>query len=254
MLRELEIASLDDLLRIEDIAWARGALVRDARLSGAEARLAVLGRHAIITVSTEIDHRQRRRFAIAHELGHLEMHKKDSALSLCTSEDIERPRRSTDRDEARMREVEANEFASHLLLPDTLIAPLVKGKTPSLAVVGELSEAFDVSLTAGAIGYMRACNEACAVVLSRDNRIQWVVRSRDLEELGLWIAPGPLDSYTIAAEYFRGRPMQQTAASVDALSWFSRGRYRDDAVIKEHSIAMPRYGAVLTLLWVSDPI
>ncbi len=254
VLRELEIESPDDLLRLEDIVWARGALVRDARLTGAEARLTVLGRQAVITVSTEIDYRQRRRFAIAHELGHLEMHKRDSALTLCTSEDIERPRWGSERDSARIREAEANEFASHLLIPDGFATPLTKGRPPTLGVVNELRDTFDVSLTAAALAYMRICNEACAVVFSRDNRIQWFTRSRDLEQLGLWIAPGPLDDYTLAADFFRGRPIQPIPGRVDATSWFAPGRYRQDAMIKEHSVAMPRYGAVLTLLWVDEPV
>jgi hypothetical protein len=234
VLDDLCISDRADLRQLEDIAWERGVLVRDAPIVGAEARLAVVGRRGVITVSSAVHHRQRRRFAVAHELGHFEMHKGSSGLL--------------------RRESEANEFASHLLVPDRFSAPMMKGVPPNLDVVRDLAEKFDVSLTAAAIAYMRVCNEACAVVYSKSGFARWFARSKDMEDYGLWISLGPLDKYTIASAFFRDRPVQGFPGSVDAVSWFEPVRFREDGTIKEHSVAMPSYNAVLSLLWVDRDI
>jgi hypothetical protein len=254
VLVDLGISAAADLASLEDIAWERGALVRDAPIGGAEARLAVVGRRAVITVSATLNHARRRRFAIAHELGHFEMHKGESGLSICVSDDIERPALGRQRDEAVGRESEANEFASHLLIPDRFSADLVKGVAPTLDLVRGLSDRFDVSLTAAGIAYMRVCSEACAVVYSQNGYVKWFQRSKDLEDYGLWISLGPIDQYTIASSFFRNRPMQAIPGRVDAVSWFAPGRFSSDGTIKEHSIAMPNYNAVLSLLWVDQDI
>jgi len=254
VLVDLGISDAGDLARLEDIAWERGALIRDAVIAGAEARLAVVGGRAVITVSANLNHARRRRFAIAHELGHFEMHKGDSGLSICVSDDIERPSPGRLRDEALRRESEANEFASHLLIPDRFSAEIVKGVAPTLDVVRELADRFNVSLTAAGIAYLRVCNEACAIAYSQDAQVRWFQRSKDMEDYGLWISLGPIDQYTIASGFFRSRPIQRIPGRVDAVSWFAPGRFRTDGMIKEHSIAMPNYNAVLTLLWVDEDI
>src|SRR5262252_971498 len=108
VLHEVGVVHQTDLRLLELIAWERNAFVQYKHIAGAEARLAVVGEKAIITVSTTIEDPYRQRFSIAHELGHLEMHRSNNSLEFCTGEDIDdwRSRR------ARLtREQEANEFA-----------------------------------------------------------------------------------------------------------------------------------------------
>jgi Zn-dependent peptidase ImmA (M78 family) len=75
VLNEVGITRIEDLALLELIAWERGALVRSTSRTRAEARIAMAGERAIITVSTTVRDSQRRRFSVAHELGHLEMHR-----------------------------------------------------------------------------------------------------------------------------------------------------------------------------------
>ena len=253
VLDDLGITAVEDLRRLEDLAWARGILVREGAIGGAEARLTVRGRRGVITVSSQIDNRHRRRYAIAHEIGHFEMHRGESQLSVCVAEDINR-RFGTKYDAAVQREVQANEFASHLLVPDRMALPMVKGIKPSMRIAKDLSDGFDVSLTAAALAYMRMCNEICAVVYSQDGQVKWFVASKDFRDLGFFVELGPIDGYTIAADFFRKRPIADAQMSVDTVSWLAPGRFDRDSMIKEHSIPMPAYNAVLSLLWVDKDI
>ena len=89
VLHEVGVVHQTDLRLLELIAWERNAFVQYKHIAGAEARLAVVGEKAIITVSTTIEDPYRQRFSIAHELGHLEMHRSNNSLELCTGEDID---------------------------------------------------------------------------------------------------------------------------------------------------------------------
>ena len=252
VLDEVGITKIEDLALLDLIAWERGALVQYRNLSGVEARVAVIGERAIITVSHTVEDDRRRRFSIAHELGHLEMHRTESSLALCTGEDLDnwRTRRS-----AANREQEANEFASALLLPERFFSPLCKKKEPSLELVAELADTFEVSLTATALRYLAFCNEACAVVFSRDGDIRWFQGSRDFEDIGVFInTSSPLDRSSYASLFFRGDHIPSVRHRVYASTWFVPGKYHPDAMIYEQSWPMTKYNAVLTLLWVADVI
>jgi hypothetical protein len=252
VLNEVGITRVDDLLLLDLIAWERGALVRSTYLAGAEARIAMAGERAIITVSTTVRDSRRRRFSVAHELGHLEMHRTQGGLALCVSEDIDdwQPQRAD-----VSREQEANRFAAALLLPERFFKPLCRKQEPSLDLIAELADAFDVSLTATALQYLRFCNEACAVVLSRDGIIKWFRGSRYFDELGVFIpVVRRLDPSSLAASFFQGDTLPATRTRVYASTWFAPGRYNRNATIYEQSWSMPSYNTVLTLLWVADDI
>jgi Zn-dependent peptidase ImmA (M78 family) len=129
VLNEVGITRIEDLALLELIAWERGALVRSTSRTRAEARIAMAGERAIITVSTTVRDSQRRQFSVAHELRHLEMHRPQGGFALGVSEDIDdwQPQR-TDVN----REQEANRFAAALLLPERFFEPLCRKKSRPL--------------------------------------------------------------------------------------------------------------------------
>ncbi len=252
LLDRLRITSVGDLQLLDLIARERGSLVQDKPLKGAEARIAIVGRKAIITVSTLIADPRRRRFSIAHELGHFEMHRTHGNLALCTEADLE------DWSSKRAgveREQEANQFAAALLLPDRFFAARCKRQDPSLDSIAKLADAFNVSLTATAIRFMQFTSEPCAVVFSKDGYIKWFHESKSFKELGLFIeVHSKPDPATLAATLFDRRSTSSRPRRVRARAWFSSGSVREDATIVEQSWIFSEYGTVLSLLWVDDDI
>lgn len=255
VLQELGIDSLQDLKEIELIAWERGALVREGRLVGAEARITQVGSLAVITVSTRIVNHQRKRFSIAHELGHLELHRHQTPIAACLTSDID----DWGRGATPSLEQEANEFASALLLPKRFFVPQISEQYPSLDLVAELAETFNTSLTATAIRFTRFCDEPIVMIFSQDGHIKWF-RGTSLfeeikEDLGIYIAVrSPLESMTRASIFFRGGSIPAGYKRVRASAWFASGRYRDGATLLEQSLPMPSHNAVLSLLWIDDDI
>ncbi len=252
----LNIIDKSDLLRVEEIAWARGILVKDDELEGAEARLVVGQGRGVITIANAVQDQRRKRFSIAHELGHFEMHKGIQELSLCLNQDIhELPYKNA----SNKSEQEANEFASALLMPKRFFAPLCLSEEPSLSHITSLANQFMTSLTATALKYIKFCNEPVAIVMSQNSKIQWFQSSSDFDslrdELNFFIEPHTiLESDTLAAKLFRDSNYPKRKARVYASSWFTPGNYNKDATIQEHSIAMPNYETVLTLLWIDEEI
>lgn len=252
LLGKLRITSVDDLQLLDLIARERGALVQDKPLKGAEARIAIVGRKAIITVSTLIADPRRRRFSIAHELGHFEMHRTHGNLALCTEADLEDW--SSKRAGAE-REQEANQFAAAILLPERFFASRCKILDPSLDSIAKLADSFNVSLTATAIRYMQFTSEPCAVVFSKDGYIKWFRESKSFKKLGVFVeVHSKPDPTTHAAALFDGRSTSQKPRRIKASAWFSSANVREDATIVEQSWIFTEYGSTLTLLWVDDDI
>jgi Zn-dependent peptidase ImmA (M78 family) len=255
LLDRLGVTQPSDLLLLEEIAWTCGALVKEGELEGAEARLVMNKGKGVITISSAIQDLRRKRFSIAHELGHFEMHQTQRQLSICNNEDI------TDLAGKQVRqkiEHEANNFASALLLPDRFFKLLCSKEIPSLSYISKLANEFATSLTSTSLRYLQFCNEPVAIVYSQDNYIRWFQGSKDFEETrseyDFFIdVHAKLDPSTLAASLFLSES-HQTKRMVRASSWFTPGKYRKDAKVVEYSMSMPNYDAVLTLLWVDEEL
>lgn len=244
LITELEIADVNDI-DIEAIAMARNALVIDGGLAGAEARLARSSKLSFIRVNTRIRELGRRRFAIAHELGHLLL-QQGSQFALCTDKDLV-PFYTNSPDE-----LEASVFAAALLMPRTIFEPLCHTAKPSLKYVGELAQRFHLTLTAAATRYIQFCPHRCCLVASTDGRIRY---HRKTNDFGYFIAPREsLDPATYAADFFKSEPLPDGMRDVKATAWLEGKRIDSSKTIMEESIAMPFYGSVLTMLWIDKDI
>ena len=127
ILRDLKIKEPGDI-SIEDIAWTRGAIVVEDGLRGADARLVYMPGvlPGIIRVNATIPHLGRRRFAIAHELGHMELRHNPGAPTECGEKQFVMWYKSQND-----KELEANLFAAELLLPETMFRRKLEKTIPS---------------------------------------------------------------------------------------------------------------------------
>lgn len=247
LLDELGVTQEDLLRHLDEIARARGALVITGELKGSEARLNMAGKPAIITVSRNILNTSRRRFSVAHELGHLEMHR--WKVTLCTSADM---MEWSVRAGSENLEHEANEFAAALLMPERFFASRCEDE-PSMDYFAELADQFHVSLTAAAIRYCGFTPEPVAIVFSQDGYIKWFRASAEFEEMRLFVDvrsrvyPG-----SRAARYFQGTSIPTASAHVPADTWLRPGNYNRDATLLEQSWPIESLNAVLTLLWADE--
>lgn len=129
--------------------------------------------------------RPRQRFTIGHELGHFLLPWHRQTTFNCTAEDIG-SRANKD------WEIQANQFAAELLIPQTLLKPrLHKFQDPELDHVLTLAEEFGTSVTMTAHRLAEQSDYPCAFVFSKDNQVRYSVKSAHFaEQLCLWKGSG----------------------------------------------------------------
>ena len=143
-----------------------GVVCLEANLTGCLARLVRKGGRGIIRTKMSIREPGRKRFAIAHELGHWFLHEAESQYFICTAEQMREYKGSP-------LEVEANIFASELLMPTFLFRPLAQDAAPCLDSISTLSGKFVTSLTATGMKFVDLNRHECVLVLSTDGKVTW---------------------------------------------------------------------------------
>jgi len=147
---EIKVDSLP--VKIEDIAKQRGLRVMpyafDEDISGVlviEDGLGTIGYN-------QSESRVRRRFTIAHELGHYELHKEKSKLFMDKGFRAIFHRKNTGiTEDTKKMEEEANAFAASILMPDHLLIKELEKIEFDLSSeddIKNLAKIFDVSSTA----------------------------------------------------------------------------------------------------------
>lgn len=231
-----------DELILEDIAFAQGIIVTEGPLEKMEARLVRMGNKGLIRISHDISNSGQKRFAIAHELGHWQLHEKISQFFACTSDDMVASYKTS------AQEGEANIFAASLLMPSNLFVDQTNNKEFSFETIGNLAEYFTTSLTATAIRYVNLSDDYCAIVCSEAGKIRWW-RGSDCFESKFWITPGTtLSKNTIAGSFFCNSHQSQGPEKIDIDAWCDKGSYSESDTFIEESKYFERYDQVITLL------
>jgi Zn-dependent peptidase ImmA (M78 family) len=121
------------------LAWLQGAVVKECQLRGCEALIRGYDSKAVIRIEITATE-SRKRFSIAHELGHWHLHRGRNFRCTLSSGKV---------DEALSRyEREADRFAADLLLPDYLFRPAIASLGPvTSGFLQGLAEVFQTSLT-----------------------------------------------------------------------------------------------------------
>lgn len=191
----------------------------------------------------------RRRFSIAHELGHFHIprHRSAGDLLQCLEPDL----RARSQDVKRI-EWEANDFATEVLMPARLFRVDARDRDISFRSVYELASPamYDVSVTAAAWRVVQTSREACALVVCQAGRIAWVVRSSSFPFLILEKGQAPQPT-THAAAVLRGETVNEDPRAVEAFSWIDGPAVAQcDPFESTHLI--PKLDQVLSLLWIPD--
>lgn len=113
---------------------------------------------------------ERKRFTVAHELGHFVLHRAMQATFNCDKESV-----YTGIDTLKAIEREADDFASNLLMPGNMLRDRIDGKRIDIHLLGDLAKEFGVSLEAMCIRLVKY-TEQRAVLVYWDNgflKYQW---------------------------------------------------------------------------------
>jgi IrrE N-terminal-like domain len=187
----------------------------------------------------------RKRFTIAHEIGHFVLHR-ERQIS-CFPGDIARWENTADDPERQ-----ADNFAAELLMPSPEVVKQIGDASPSFQLIISLADYFGTTLTATGRRYCEVTPYECAMVWSVDGTIRWMHPSSRFRH---WIGIGrALSEGTMARQMLDGDHIPTGMREVPAGEWISDYRLPDGATIWEESRTMPFYKACLTLLWARREI
>jgi len=127
---------------------------------------------------------QRRRFTMAHELGHYFLQHHSDALA---KGQIPRSNAANGHLGKLLAESEASYFASCLLVPDEALRPTLAKTDPWTEAISKLAEIFEVSMQCAAIRCVQLAGIPCAIIMvpSQVQKPPWLEVSAGMQKWGV---------------------------------------------------------------------
>jgi hypothetical protein len=190
-----------------------------------------------------------RRFSVAHELGHYFLDGHPDAVLDSKGQHASRAGFG----ETSAYELEADHFAAALLMPQTLIRPLLHKAEFGLAGIDALAGACQTSLPAAAIRYCGLIKLPVAVIQTDGVVVDYCFMSKELQEFRnlRWPRKGsrvPTASHTFDFNQERGRvaSAERWSETTTLEPWF--GSFANVEAVEDIA-GLGAYGKTLTAIW-----
>jgi hypothetical protein len=195
----------------------------------------------VIAINENIRESGRKRFTVAHEIGHYILPGHGQVDCICNSNDVESWSK-----ELPDEEIAANRFASELLMPADRIARIVSNKSATIKVSQQITREYGVSLTAAAVKCVDLTSENCALAVSEKGIIKWC---RPGPEFQHYISANRrVSDESWASRLFSGSEERELDGAVPAECWISGYKARQVDKVWEDSILLPFYDRVLSII------
>ncbi|MCL5028606.1 MAG: ImmA/IrrE family metallo-endopeptidase [Bacteroidetes bacterium] len=225
------------------IAGCENIFIEERDLSACEGELVFKDSIGIISVDRKLVEQGQKKFTIAHELGHYFNSGKKNGSYFCSGLDIRGIKQSIS------AEVDANDFAAELLMPEEWFRSFTKGKRFEKKILSDIAEYFGVSLSAAAMRYAEAGSHPVAIIMSKDGVVKWS-RINNYFPFKFIRTGSSVSSSSYAYEFYKGEKISDEVETILADAWFQEDfNYKKDYFLFEQNIPMYRYNAVLTVLW-----
>lgn len=241
---ELFLEDKLELSVLEDICLVKNTHVKFAKIDGAQGRILFSKNSdsSIITINNTIGYEPKKKFVLAHELGHRLLH-----FQLMNFICGERELSNWGNANGHFRyEKEANEFAAALLMPKKAFQAYIDTSALSGGLIKEVANKFGTSLTSAGIYYVQYGNFPCYLIHSRNGNIQWVFKSDDIDWGYIKRGEQPPSNSTPRCFFKQGKKKKREIRSV--FDWFPDYSQKDFTLFEE-SIYLETYSSVLTFLW-----
>ena len=231
-------------LSLNEIAFASNAYVKESDLEGSDGRILMNDDNAIITIDSKVSFEPRKKFILAHEIGHLTLHKGMSKLFSDTDKTLNEWYANG------KQEIEANQFASELLMPSDLFRFKVNGNGMDLDLIRDIADFFGTSQTATLLKYRDLGDFPVSIIYMEKGIIKWKAESSDFPlkflQYGSKVPEG-----SAAGDFFNGQGLEDKPVLVDALDWFPEDFKIEDHLkteLYEHNFRIGTNG-LLCCLW-----
>ena len=234
-------------ISLEDLAFASGAVIEETDSINADGRTVFGLKYAIIKINKNIQYIGKRRFTIAHEIGHLILHRNIQPIFFDNDSTLEYFKKGH-------QEAEANEFASELLMPETQFRTACMGKKFSPDLLRQLAERFQTSITSIAYKFFQFGNHPICLVYSYNNKVLYWKRPEGYDHFLVDYSRLPPPNGSVAHEFFKEKTIysrNQSKQQIWKSTWFKVNTWENDNDTKffEYCIITPRFNTVLSVIW-----
>tara|TARA_R110001592_G_scaffold3510_5_gene19602 strand:- start:1250 stop:2062 length:813 start_codon:yes stop_codon:yes gene_type:complete len=245
----------DDIIdfSLDLFANGLGATIVYKPMINSDGRIIFGKKNTVIEINNNIRFEEKKRFTIAHELGHLMMHKgidihNDNESTMSWFNNKEKQARNG------KVEYEANQFASELLMPSMIFQEKQKGLEFSPQLLRDLSSYFKTSLTSVAFKYLELGNHPICLFHSYKRIVKYWMRNNDFPHYiinNTKLSP-PEDS--VAMEFFEKGKIYSKEKSKQPIwksTWLELKNNENDNDFNfyEFCIVTPAYNSVISLVW-----
>ncbi|MDR2009421.1 MAG: ImmA/IrrE family metallo-endopeptidase [Bacteroidales bacterium] len=255
LLEEIGCDEITDI-PMEIFVSGLGATLIEEPLHNSDGKIIRGNKKTIIKINSEIQYLEKKRFTIAHEVGHYILHDKlDLEVHNENSNTLNWFQASEAQAKKGIQEWEANDFASELLMPEAIIKKEVYCKKFSPQLLNDLSKRFKTSLTS-IIFRLISLNlySIFVVFISNGIVIYWskpddgyYIKIKDITKL-----PPPSDSLAneyINADYDFIYSGNNKGQEIFKSTWFELSDYDSDTVFYEYCIPTKQYKTIVSVIW-----
>lgn len=238
-----DITSLD----LADLAFANNALIIETDNLSADGRTIFGEKYSLIKINKNIPYLGKKRFTIAHEIGHLILHRHIQPLFLDDDSTLEYFKKGH-------QESEANEFAAELLMPEAQFKRECEGKKFSPDLLRALAEKFQTSITSVAYKYFEHGNHPVCLIYSFNNKVRYWKRPDGYSHFLIDYTKLPPPDGSVAQEFYNENkihPRNQSKQQIWKSTWFDMKHWESDNDYKfyEYCIITPKYNTALSVVW-----
>lgn len=230
-----------------------GATLIEEKLNNSDGKIVRGKSKTLIKINSEIKYEKKKRFTIAHEVGHYLMHEKtevhnDNSNTLNWFNNAENQLKKG------IQEWEANDFAAELLMPEKIFRFEAQNKVFSPELLKFLSERFKTSITSTVFRYMQLDLSPIFIVFIHNGKVKYWVKSSSCY---IWIKditklPPPEDSVAleyINADYEFIYTGKEKAQTIFKSTWCILSENETDTEFYEYCIPTKQYKTIISVIW-----
>jgi Zn-dependent peptidase ImmA (M78 family) len=241
IIKAASITTPNEIPLEELISFIDGPIVRYEPMEGCEGKLISYLDISVIKISDKIMNVGRKRFTLAHELGHYMLHR-DKKYICCSIADL------FDWQGNNWIETEANYFAAELLMPSEIFSKESKKNKFSKSNLISLAALFNTSLTSTAIRYTQAGNEPIIIIYAQNGNVKWILKNEALEVFIDYKNLRKIPVNTVTDEFLAEGTIYNEGEEINIFDWDIKPDY-NGLRFKEEVIDLKFNKSTLTLLY-----
>jgi len=252
LLREIEFDEITEI-PMNLFVSGLGATLVEEKMDNKDGKI-VRGRSkTLIKVNSEISYESKKRFTIAHEIGHYLMHDKIEVHNE-NSNTLNWFHNAENQLKKGRHEWEANDFATELLMPEKLFRTESSGKAFSPSLLQYLSDRFKTSLTSTLFRCLQLDLHPLLVIFINDGVVKYWRKSNSWYYYIKNITKLSPPSDSVAMEYINANyeiiySGNEKVQSITKSTWCSLNENDDDTEFFEYCIPVKKYKTLISVIW-----